>query len=80
MLFVIQVLQIIFYFVGIIFMLTLTFLSIWGFVLYHKNSASFRINNYVLEKIYHSLNKVIYKNNSLNENIDFDLESDDDSK
>lgn len=72
--FIIQVLQIIFYLVGIIFMITLTFLSIWGFVLYHKNSKNVRINNYVLEKIYQSLNKVIYKNNTLNENVDFDLE------
>lgn len=75
MLFFIQVLQIIFYLVAIIFMLTLTFLSIWAFILYNKNSVSIRINNYVLEKIYQSLNKLVYKNsNILSESLDSDLD------
>ena len=69
--FLIQILQIIFYLMGTIFMLTLTFLSIWAFVLYHKNSNTVRINNYVLEKIYHSLNKIIYKTDVEN---DFNLD------
>lgn len=72
---VIQIFQIIFYSVAIIFMLTLTILSIWGFILYNKNSKNMRINNYILEKLYQSINKLVLKNIDMsNKELDSNLD------
>lgn len=71
----IQIFQIIFYSVAIIFMLTLTILSIWGFILYNKNSKNMRINNYILEKLYQSINKLVLKNIDMsNKELDSNLD------
>lgn len=64
--FALNVLQIIFYSIGSIFMVAFTIIGIWGFVLYIKNSKNIRLQNYILEKIYQSIN--IRNNNSLNSN------------
>ena len=56
-------------------MLTLTILSIWGFILYNKNSKNMRINNYILEKLYQSINKLVLKNIDMsNKELDSNLD------
>lgn len=54
--FSIKILQIIFYSIGSIFMIAFTLIGIWSFILYTKNSKSIRLQNYILEKIYQSIN------------------------
>ncbi|WP_300382179.1 hypothetical protein [Clostridium sp.] len=53
--FALNVLQIIFYSIGSIFMVSFTIIGIWGFILYIKNSRNMRLQNYILEKIYQSI-------------------------
>ncbi|NLL29944.1 MAG: hypothetical protein GX258_02575 [Clostridiales bacterium] len=78
----IQVLQIIFYSIASIFMIALTIISIWGFIIYNKNSKTLKAQNYILEKIFQAVNynsnkssaflkKTIDESNDLlDENID----------
>ncbi|MGL5085941.1 MAG: hypothetical protein ACRC68_09575 [Clostridium sp.] len=63
MVFVIQVFQIIFYLIAIIFMGTLIFLSIWSFVTFNRMYQSQRIQNFLLDKIYQSISKLTEKSN-----------------
>ncbi|MGL5353817.1 MAG: hypothetical protein ACRDA5_10920 [Clostridium sp.] len=58
MVFAIQVFQIIFYFIAIIFMGTLIFLSIWSFVTFNRMYQNQRIQNFLLDKIYQSISKL----------------------
>lgn len=53
-----QVVQIIFYCVGILFMLTFMFIGIWSFILFIKMYKNQRINNYLLEKINKTLSSI----------------------
>lgn len=54
--FAIKILQIIFYSIGSIFMITFTIIGIWSFILYIRNSNNLGLQNYILEKIYQSIN------------------------
>ena len=53
-----QVVQIIFQTVGIFFMLTLMFIGIWSFVIFLKMYKTQRLQNYLLEKINHSISSL----------------------
>lgn len=71
-----NILQIIFYSIGSIFMVTLTIIGIWSFILYIKNSKNIRLQNYILEKIYQSINtKNTFTSNSNKETFEKDLSS-----
>lgn len=72
--FAIKVLQIIFYSIGSIFMVTLSIIGIWSFILYIKNSKNIRLQNYILEKIHQSINiKNTFPSNSNKETFEKDL-------
>lgn len=74
--FTIKVLQIIFYSIGSIFMITFAIIGIWSFILYIKNSKNIRLQNYILEKIYQSINiKNTHPSNSNKETFEKDLAS-----
>ena len=69
-----NILQIIFYSIGSIFMVAFTIIGIWSFILYIKNSKSIRLQNYILEKIYQSINtKNTFSSNSNKETFEIDL-------
>lgn len=72
----VQVFQIIFYSIGSIFMLTFCIIGIWSFILYNKSYTLKRIQNYILEKIYQSLNQNLGESGLHNENTS-DLFNDD---
>ena len=70
----VQIFQMVFYGIGSLFMITLTIIGIWSFIIFNKFYKTKRIENYLLEKIYHAINKLTYKPNStLNENSDEEL-------
>ena len=70
----VQIFQMVFYGIGSLFMLTLAIIGIWSFIIFNKYYKTKRIENYLLEKIYHAINKLTYKPNStLNENSDEEL-------
>ena len=54
-------------------MITIGIIGVWSFILFNKYYKTTRIQNYILEKIYQSINQFTYKNSSLNENSDDDL-------
>lgn len=60
--FAIQIFQIVFYSVAILFMVTLTILSIWGFVIFNKIYKNQRINNFLLDKINQSISNIYCSN------------------
>ena len=69
-----KIFQIIFYSIGSVFMIVFGIIGIWGFIIFNKYYKTKRIQNYLLEKIYQSINHLTYKNNiSLNENSDENL-------
>ena len=69
-----KIFQIIFYSIGSVFMIVFSIIGIWGFIIFNKYYKTKRIQNYLLEKIYQSINHLTYKNNSsLNENSDENL-------
>lgn len=49
------VIQIIFYSIGILFMISFMIIGIWSFIIYNKMYRSKRVENYILEKIYQTL-------------------------
>lgn len=53
-----QVMQIIFYVVGILFMLSFMFIGIWSFIIFLKMYKNQRINNYLLDKINKSISSL----------------------
>lgn len=69
----VQIFQIIFFSIGALFMITFSIIGIWSFILFNKYYKNKRIQNYILEKIYQSINQLTYKNSSLNESSDDDL-------
>lgn len=70
-----QVIQIIFYIVGIIFMLSLMFIGIWSFIIFLKMYKNQRINNYILDKINKSISSLKLDNeeNCL-DSLDYDFD------
>ena len=70
----VQIFQIVFYSIVSVFMIAFGIIVIWGFIIFNKYYKAKRIQNYLLEKIYQSINHLTYKNNSsLNENSDENL-------
>lgn len=65
-----QVVQIIFQTVAILFMLTFMFIGIWSFILFIKMNKNQRIQNFLLEKINKSISAIELKTTN-----DSDLES-----
>ncbi|AYE34682.1 hypothetical protein [Clostridium septicum] len=70
MILAVQIFQIIFYSVAILFMIALTIISIWGFIIFNKMHKNQRIQNFLLDKIYQSINHLTYSKykNSNNDN------------
>lgn len=58
MILTVQIFQIIFYSIAIIFMGTLIFIGIWGFITFNKMYKNQRIQNFLLDKIYQSISKL----------------------
>ena len=54
-----DIVQIIFQSVAILFMLTFIFIGIWSFIVFLKMYKNQRINNFLLEKINHSILSLI---------------------
>lgn len=69
-----QVIQMIFYIVGILFMLTLMFIGIWSFIVFLKMYKNQRINNYLLDKINKSISSLNLNNTDEDviDSLDFD--------
>lgn len=75
----VQILQIVFYSIGSLFMIIFSIIGIWSFIVFNKYYKTKKNENYLLEKIYNSINKLAYKNNnSLNNNSDDSLIKTDD--
>lgn len=60
-----EIVQIIFQCIAIIFMLTFMFIGIWSFILFIKMNKHLRIKNYLLQKLNHN---VCNLSNSLDRN------------
>lgn len=68
-----QIIQMIFYIVGILFMLSFMFIGIWSFIIFLKIYKNQRINNYLLDKINKSISSLNSNNNeSVVDSLDFD--------
>lgn len=68
-----QIIQMIFYIVGILFMLSFMFIGIWSFIIFLKIYKNQRINNYLLDKINKSISSLNLNNNeSVVDSLDFD--------
>ena len=52
--------------VGILFMLTLMLIGVWGFIVLNQIYGQFRYKNYLLEKIAQNINMMANKNHSDN--------------
>lgn len=72
MILAVQIFQIIFYCIGILFMVTLTILSIWGFILFNKFYKTKRIHNFLLDKIHQSITQLINTNYKSNHDVSID--------
>lgn len=72
----IQVLQIIFYSLASIFIVAFLVIGIWAFILYTKMFKNQRIQNYLLEKIYHAVSYSNYqtKNSIKQQPSSFDID------
>lgn len=70
-----QIIQMIFYIVGILFMLSFMFIGIWSFIIFLKMYKNQRINNYLLDKINKSISSLNLSNDeSLLDSLDFDFD------
>lgn len=70
----VQIFQIVFYSISILFMIAFTIIGIWTFIIFTKYYKAKKTQNYLLEKIYQAINQFTYKNNSsLNENPDDEI-------
>lgn len=70
-----QIIQMIFYIVGILFMLSFMFIGIWSFIIFLKIYKNQRVNNYLLDKINKSISSLNLNNNeSVVDSLDFDLD------
>ena len=68
-----QIIQMIFYIVGILFMLSFMFIGIWSFIIFLKIYKNQRVNNYLLDKINKSISSLNSNNNeSVVDSLDFD--------
>lgn len=69
-----QIIQMIFYIVGILFMLSFMFIGIWSFIIFLKIYKNQRVNNYLLDKINKSISSLNLNNNeSVVDSLDFDF-------
>ena len=68
-----NVIQIIFYSLGILFMLAFMIIGIWSFIIYNKMYRSKRVENYILEKIYQTLVKK--ESRPVSQEVSFDVNS-----
>ncbi|SCK00927.1 Uncharacterised protein [uncultured Clostridium sp.] len=70
-----QIIQMIFYIVGILFMLSFMFIGIWSFIIFLKIYKNQRVNNYLLDKINKSISSLNLNNNeSVIDSLDFDFD------
>ena len=70
-----QIIQMIFYIVGILFMLSFMFIGIWSFIIFLKMYKNQRINNYLLDKINKSISSLNLSNDeSVLDSFDFDFD------
>ena len=70
-----QIIQLIFYIVGILFMLSFMFIGIWSFIIFLKMYKNQRINNYLLDKINKSISSLNLSNDeSVLDSLDFDFD------
>ena len=70
-----QIIQMIFYIVGILFMLSFMFIGIWSFIIFLKMYKNQRINNYLLDKINKSISSLNLSNDeSVLYSLDFDFD------
>lgn len=74
MILTIQIFQIIFYSIAILFMGTLMFISIWGFITFNKIYKNQRIQNFLLDKIYQSISNLHYNYSHENTENEFDVD------
>lgn len=73
----VQIVQIVFYCIAILFMIILSIIFIWGFVIFNKMYKNQKVNNLLLDKINTSISKVSNlesdKSNSLTPDDDVNL-------
>lgn len=70
-----QIIQMIFYIVGILFMLSFMFIGIWSFIIFLKMYKNQRINNYLLDKINKSISSLNLSNDeSVLDSLYFDFD------
>ena len=70
-----QIIQMIFYIVGILFMLSFMFIGIWSFIIFLKMYKNQRINNYLLDKINKNISSLNLSNDeSVLDSLDFDFD------
>lgn len=70
-----QIIQMIFYIVGILFMLSFMFIGIWSFIIFLKIYKNQRVNNYLLDKINKSISSLnLNSNESVVDSLDFDFD------
>lgn len=76
MILTIQIFQIVFYSIAIIFMGTLIFIGIWGFITFNKMYTNQRIQNFLLDKINQSISQLNLKTSYNAENLEdtFDVD------
>lgn len=76
MILAIQIFQIIFYSVAVIFMGTLILISIWGFITFNKIYKNQRVQNFLLDKIYQSICQLDFKSTYTPKNTEdaFDID------
>lgn len=70
-----NIMQIIFYSVGILFMISFMIIGIWSFIIYNKMYRCKRIENYILEKIYQHLCNLNQTNKYTSPEMAFDINS-----
>ena len=70
-----QIIHMILYVVGILFMLSFMFIGIWSFIIFLKMYKNQRINNYLLDKINKSISSLNLSNDeSVLDSLDFDFD------
>ncbi|MGL5379659.1 hypothetical protein [Clostridium sp.] len=66
----VQIVQIVFYCVAILFMIILSIIFIWGFVIFNKMHRNQKVNNLLLDKINYSISKLHDSSVSYNSDAD----------
>ena len=62
-----QIVQIIFYIAGIVFIVSFMNIGIWSFVIFNKTFKALRIKNYLLDNLNKNITKLSSKSNVSNE-------------